>query len=143
MTEGDTNNMTKIIVTHPLGVDLPAISPDRVGESVFSQIRITRTRDWLSDTLIWECTPGSFFYEYTHDETAVIIEGKATITDCDSQEKFSLAIGEIAVFPKGSKTYWEVTDRLRKVAVVKESSVPLGLFIKVGRAVSRRMFGHQ
>lgn len=135
--------MTKIIVTHPLGVDLSPIHPDRVGQSpLVSEVRVTRTRDWLSDTVIWECTPGSFFYEYTHDETAVIIEGKAFITDCNSQEMFSLSIGEIAVFPKGSKTYWEITDRLRKVAVVKESSVLLGLLIKVGRVVSRRIFGH-
>ena len=72
---------------------------------------------WRSDdgTLangIWECTPGTF--RWTHaDETACVVEGRATITP-EGAEPFVLAAGDVVFFPEGAKTEWRVEQTLRK-----------------------------
>jgi uncharacterized protein len=72
---------------------------------------------WKSDdgTLasgIWECTPGSF--RWTHaNETACVVEGKATITP-EGAEPFTLAAGDVVFFPEGMRTEWKIEQTLRK-----------------------------
>ena len=61
---------------------------------------------------IWECTPGVFDYTHT-DETATLVAGRVTVTP-QGGEALELGPGDVAFFPEGSTTRWEVHETVRK-----------------------------
>lgn len=61
---------------------------------------------------IWECTPGVFNYTHT-DETATLVAGRVTVTP-EGAEPLELGPGDVAFFPEGSTTRWEVHETVRK-----------------------------
>jgi hypothetical protein len=61
---------------------------------------------------IWECTPGAFDYVHT-DETATVVQGRVTVTP-EGGAPMELGPGDVAFFPEGSKTRWQVHETLRK-----------------------------
>jgi uncharacterized cupin superfamily protein len=61
---------------------------------------------------IWECTPGVFDYVHT-DETATLIAGRVTVTPAGG-EPIELRAGDLAFFPEGMSTRWEVHETVRK-----------------------------
>jgi uncharacterized cupin superfamily protein len=96
---------------------------------------LTKSHDRTSYVMVWECTPGLFNWNYTQDETVVVISGEVFITDQSGNER-RLAAGDLAFFPAGSRATWRVTERIRKVAVMRESMPrPFALFVKVWNKV--------
>lgn len=82
------------------------------GSPTATAILIWRSADGKQASGIWECTPGTF--DWTHvDETATIVAGRVTVTP-DGAEPFDLAVGDLAFFPDGSKTRWQVHETVRK-----------------------------
>jgi uncharacterized cupin superfamily protein len=72
---------------------------------------------WMSDDHkhcngIWECTPGTFDWTHT-DETATILQGRATVTPQDG-EPIEIAGGDLVFFPEGTKSRWHVHETVRK-----------------------------
>lgn len=72
---------------------------------------------WKSDDSklangIWECTPGRFTWVHA-DETACLVEGKATITP-EGGKPFEFRPGDVAFFAEGTKTEWLVEETVRK-----------------------------
>lgn len=72
---------------------------------------------WKSDdgTLangIWECTPGTFNWVHAN-ETLCLVTGHVTVTP-EGGEPFEIAPGDVVFFPEGTRTRWNVTERLRK-----------------------------
>ena len=63
---------------------------------------------------VWTCTPGSFTWDYTWDETIYLIEGKVTISDQDRDTKMYRA-GDLILVPAGTKSTWEISQAIRKV----------------------------
>jgi uncharacterized cupin superfamily protein len=61
--------------------------------------------------------PSSFRYMFETDETFHVIEGEVTIT-LDSGESATLLAGDIASFPRGAQSTWEITRPLRKFFVL-------------------------
>lgn len=61
---------------------------------------------------IWQCTPGTF--DWTHmDETATIVAGRVTVTP-EGGSPIEIAAGDVAFFPEGTKTRWQVHETVRK-----------------------------
>ncbi len=71
-----------------------------------------RSEDGKQADGIWQCTPGVFNWTHT-DETATIIAGNVTITPPDG-ESFELSAGDLAFFPEGMTTRWEIHETVRK-----------------------------
>ena len=63
---------------------------------------------------VWTCTPGSFTWEYTWDETIYLLEGEITVTDQDGNISTHRA-GDLVFVPTGTKLDWVVTKAVRKV----------------------------
>ncbi|WP_068408143.1 cupin domain-containing protein [Labrenzia sp. OB1] len=70
----------------------------------------------------WSCTSGKFRWQYFYDETILIIEGEAFITD-DNGVTYHVVPGTTLSFPDGSAAIWEVPSYVRKVAF-NQKSVP-------------------
>ena len=99
--------------------------------------KLVRSRDWTSHLVVWDCTPGSFKWNYSMDETIVIISGEAFMIN-DRGEERRFGPGDLAFFQAGSSCSWRVTQTLRKVGILRESMWrPLGLGLKVWRKVLR------
>jgi uncharacterized cupin superfamily protein len=99
--------------------------------------KLTTSNDGTSSVVVWECTPGSFKWDYCQDETAVIISGEAFITVEGGSER-QLRPGDLVFFPAGSSCMWRVTAQIRKSAVLRETVWPfLGLALKITKKLLR------
>ncbi|WP_205756155.1 cupin domain-containing protein [Labrenzia sp. 011] len=63
----------------------------------------------------WSCTSGKFRWQYFYDETILILEGEAFITD-DNGVRYHAVPGATLSFPDGSAADWEVPSYVRKIA---------------------------
>jgi len=100
--------------------------------------KLAKSADYTSYIMVWECTPGRFTWQYNKDETLVVVSGEVFITNESGQER-RLGPGDFAFFPGGTSATWRVTERLRKVAVVRETMPkPLGLLVRGFKGALRR-----
>ncbi len=101
------------------------ISPDWIlaGTPEARSKMLVKTRDRTSSITVWECTPGRFNWHYSEDETVVVISGEVFITTEQGEER-RLGQGDMAFFPGGSSCTWRVTDRIKKVAILRKDLPP-------------------
>lgn len=66
-------------------------------------------RDWP----IWEKEAGEFPWEYSQQETCLILEGAATVTN-ETGQTFGFGAGDWVIFPQGMQCTWTVTQPIRK-----------------------------
>jgi len=108
------------------------------GAPVATGKKLAKSWDLTSYVMVWDCTPGSFNWHYNKDETLVVLTGEVFISEGDGQER-RLGPGDLAFFPGGTSAKWRVTERVRKVAVVRETMPrPLGLLLWGVKGVLRR-----
>jgi len=108
-----TIQMVKESVTEAKLDPLP-IDPSQV---ISGDPQATAKLLWISDDHklcngIWECTPGVFDWSHA-DETATVISGRVTVTP-EGGEPVELGPGDVAFWPEGTKTRWEVHETVRK-----------------------------
>lgn len=117
-----------IVIEVAASVDLePApISPDWIltGAPEARNKILAKSRDRTSSIVVWECTAGRFVWHYSEDETVVVISGEVFITTEKGEER-RLGRGDMGFFPAGSSCTWHVTDRVKKVAVLRKDLPPL------------------
>jgi hypothetical protein len=124
-----------IVVTAPDAARLEHAPLPRIlkGNPEARSAVLARSRDRTSITVAWECTPGEFVWDYTQDETLVVLTGEAFVTN-EAGEECRLRPGDIAFFPAGSSSRWRITARIKKVAVVRQHLPPLlGFGVRVWR----------
>ena len=63
---------------------------------------------------VWTCTPGSFTWDYTWDETIYLVDGEVTIADQEGTSNTYRA-GDLFFVPAGTRSKWQVTAAVRKV----------------------------
>jgi uncharacterized cupin superfamily protein len=98
---------------------------------------LSRSRDWTSSVVVWECTAGSFRWYYSQDETVFFLTGEAFLLQASGGER-RFGPGDLAFFPSGTTCTWRVADSVRKVAVLRESmGSPLGLCLKAWKKLLR------
>jgi uncharacterized cupin superfamily protein len=102
-----------------------------------SSRKLATSHDWTSYVVVWDCTEGRFNWHYAKDEALVILSGEVFITNEKGEER-RLGPGDLAFFPAGSSSTWNVTARVRKVAVLRETLWrPLGLGLRVWNKLLR------
>ena len=115
------------------------INPDWIvrGTPTARSKELVTGRDWTAKVVVWECTPGTFHWRYSRDETIYVLAGEAFIpTEKDQEHRF--AAGDLGFFPNGLSTNWRITRTFRKFVVQKETMwVPLGLGVKVFKRLLR------
>jgi|GEM_PF-1364743 len=88
----------------------------------------------------WSSTAGKFRWQYFVDETILILEGEAFITD-ENGIKYHAVPGTTLSFPDGSAAIWQVPDYVRKIAFNQKSVPPyLHLFCKAVNKIHRKLF---
>jgi uncharacterized cupin superfamily protein len=66
---------------------------------------------------LFRAEPGRFDYEFSGDETFHMLEGEIAIA-LESDDPVTLRAGDIASFPKGAKSTWEVRSPMKKFFVI-------------------------
>ena len=98
---------------------------------------LARSRDWLSVLVVWECSAGRFKWHYTRDETLIVVSGAASIVDEQGVEQH-FGPGDVVFLPAGASRIWNIEDRVRKIALVRETLwPPLGMAAKVFKKAAR------
>jgi uncharacterized cupin superfamily protein len=62
---------------------------------------------------IWACSPGQFRWNWSYDETVVVVEGRATVTTGDGR-RVELEPGSMAFFERGTESLWTIHEPFRK-----------------------------
>ena len=127
-------NSCRYITTHAGSVTLEA-SPINAGWIIAGhpQARareIARSSDGASNTMIWDCTAGTFRWYFGVDETVHILEGEVTVSD-DSGNRRTLRAGDIGFFPAGTWMTWHVETYVRKIAFLRHPlPQPFGFLLR-------------
>lgn len=123
-----------------IDLDPEPINPDWIvrGTPTARSKKLLTNGDWTANVVVWECTPGTFHWHYTRDETIYVLAGEAFIsTGMDEQRRF--AAGDLGFFPNGLVCNWQITQTFRKFVVQKETMLaPLGLSVKVFKKLLRK-----
>jgi uncharacterized cupin superfamily protein len=96
------------------------IQPDWIvsGEPHARATEIARSADGASNTMIWDCTAGTFRWFFGVDETVHIIEGEVFVRNDAGQARL-LRAGDVAFFPANTWMTWRVDNYVRKVAFLR------------------------
>lgn len=62
----------------------------------------------------WSCGPSKFPWSFTATETMYLLEGKVIVQVDGHEGSFTIAAGDLAVFPKGMKVTWDVIEAVNK-----------------------------
>jgi len=117
------------------------INPDWIvdGRPQVRSKRLAESADGTSSVVVWSCTPGRFEWHYAVDETVQIISGEVFISD-GIGGRHRLGPGDVAYFPAGSRSVWQVTKEVRKLAVCRHSMPrPCGFALRAWNKVVRRL----
>ena len=79
---------------------------------------LTQSEDKKVSSGLWSCEPGNFTWTFTWDEFIRVIEGEVTITE-DGGKTYTLRAGDLAHFPLGLATRWNVSKTIRKFFVIR------------------------
>jgi uncharacterized protein len=98
---------------------------------------LARSSDWMLTLVVWECTAGRFEWHYKKDEILFVVSGEAIITTAQAKE-FRMGPGDVVFFPAGTSCTWLIKDRIRKVAVLRETLwKPVGICITLASRLAR------
>ena len=136
---------SRSIVVASAGMDLEAtaISPDWIlsGKPETRAKEFSRSRDRTSHGVVWECTAGSFTWNYNKDESLVVITGEAFISYEGGEER-QIGPGDIVFFPAGTSATWRVPNYIRKVAFLRHAMPrPAGLCVLAWNLILRKLKG--
>ena len=88
------------------------------GKPVARTWTAAQSEDLLVTQGVWECTAGTFAWDYSWDEFVMVLEGEAVITPVGGNP-FTLAAGDFGYFPSGLKVEWYVPKYIRKTFVLR------------------------
>lgn len=105
---------------------------------------LSQSLDGTTTTNHWDCTAGTFDWNFgPAEETVHIIEGEVHVRD-ESGAAYTLKAGDVAVFHAGTSARWHVPRYVRKLAICRRPMpAALGLVLRavkrVKGAVGRRI----
>jgi uncharacterized cupin superfamily protein len=101
--------------------DIGAFSPKPTsitGNQVEASRTLFRSEDGSLEIGIWECTPGRFSADRTHNsEICHIISGRVEMHRADGETQ-QLGPGDLLVLPQGWKGEWRILETTRKLYVI-------------------------
>lgn len=79
---------------------------------------IAHSPDGWASSVVWECTAGSFRWQFGWEETVVILEGSVRVIAQTGEERI-LKAGDAAYFAQGTSSVWHIDSYLKKVAFTR------------------------
>lgn len=79
---------------------------------------IAHSPDGWASSVVWECTAGSFRWQFGWEETVVILEGSVRVIAQTGEERL-LQAGDTAWFAQGTSSVWQIDSYLKKVAFTR------------------------
>jgi uncharacterized protein len=68
--------------------------------------------------MLWRCDPMTFDYDFSGDESFLVISGIVRIALKDGGETIELRAGDVASFQKGTRSVWTIVERVEKFTVI-------------------------
>src|SRR5260370_41676598 len=84
---------------------------------------LSRSQDGECFTVLWECSEGTFRWNYGLDETIYFLQGSVTFDDGTGVPR-SIGPGDVVYFPKGASVIWTVHSPVRKLAISRKALPP-------------------
>jgi uncharacterized cupin superfamily protein len=96
------------------------IRPDWIleGTPQARSAELSRSADGTAMTAVWDCTAGAFKWFFGGDETVHILDGQVTV-EVDGERR-TLRQGDVAFFPAGTWSRWEIDTYLKKLAFCRD-----------------------
>jgi uncharacterized cupin superfamily protein len=96
----------------------PCVTSDGrvIGEAEW--LRRRTDEGWSHTAMLWRCHPMSFEYTFPGDESFLVISGSVRIELTDTGAIVELSSGDVASFPKGTRSVWTVVESIEKFTVV-------------------------
>ncbi len=96
----------------------PCVTSDgrTIGEAEW--LRRRADGGWSHTAMLWRCDPMSFDYDFPGDESFLVLSGSVRIELKDGEETIELRAGDVASFPKGTRSVWTIVEPLEKFTVV-------------------------
>ena len=96
----------------------PCVTSDgrTIGEAEW--LRRRADGGWSHTAMLWRCDPMTFDYVFPGDESFLVVSGAVRIELEDGDETVELRAGEVASFPKGTRSVWTIEEPLVKFTVV-------------------------
>ena len=96
----------------------PCVTSDGrvIGEAEW--LRRRTDEGWSHTAMLWRCEPMTFDYTFPGDESFVVVSGSVKIEVTDTGDVVELRSGEVASFPKGTRSVWTVIEPIVKFTVV-------------------------
>ena len=79
---------------------------------------LTESPDKRFSSGVWECTAGRFKWIYGVDELVHILAGEVRIRE-EGRPTYTLRPGDVAYFPLGLVTHWDVPRHIKKFFVLR------------------------
>lgn len=93
------------------------------GKPEASSVTLSTSADALLSCGVWACTAGKFRFRHDADEIVHILAGAATVRHAGAV--YRLGPGDVAHFPAGQTTYWDIPDQVRKFWVQRQPRTSL------------------
>lgn len=74
---------------------------------------LTQSADQRRMSGIWACTPGTFRWDWTCEETVAVVCGHASVVTDDGR-RLELRPGDMAFFAPGVRSTWTIHENFRK-----------------------------
>lgn len=87
-----------------------------IGEAEW--LRRRTDEGWSHTAMLWRCDPMTFDYGFPGDESFLVVSGAVRIELTDDGEIIDLHQGDVASFPKGTRSVWTIVEPLEKFTVV-------------------------
>lgn len=98
-------------------LQLPLADP--LGETIQTKFfNLFSTPDETLDAGIWETEVGRSRWEFTDNGEVIYVLGGAMTVQRDGEDPIEVRAGDLAIFEKGWKGFWTVTEPLSKVYVI-------------------------
>ena len=127
LKQGNAPLATSVLDPFAVPLDPWPIPADQVraGQPTARGAVIARSDDRRTLTGIWECTPGTFDWSYSWDETITVLAGRVTIADEGGATR-GFKAGDVVRFPVGLRATWTVHETVRKMfALISPTPVEL------------------
>ncbi len=89
------------------------------GNPLARALKLSAADDGNLDCLLWDCTAGTFRWCFRVDEIVHILEGSVRVCDEATGAVRILTPGDVAYFPQGSSSVWEVDEYVKKLAILR------------------------
>src|SRR5258706_9116706 len=73
---------------------------------------------WSHTAMLWRCEPMRFDYDFAGDESFVVLSGRVRIELDGGEEAIELGPGDVASFPKATRSVWTVLETILKFTVI-------------------------